>query len=241
MKETQSFPQNYTAHDKRDGHVIGCYTNIDELIEEVNDYCIAHRGYRLAQLFQGHMKADSVKIEKRVNYVDDFVIPDPKPRFWHPSRKFIIEYINVDGVYVLDSLGNIVKDIWKLQTRKPYRSYAEKHEYRDRVLKTLERTAGNANRIKAPYGYHMEVPIWRRDKTLEWVSDYWINRRTPATLSNIKKLSFYIKEDGEPQARGKQRNLPNSWDDLTCNVWRQTKSWKHNSKRKSQWKDRSNE
>ena len=241
MQEVESYPKTYIAHDKLDGHIIGRYTDINELIEEVNNYCLSHRGYGLGKLFQGHMKSDSVVVEKYRYGPVDYRIPDPKPAYWYaPYNNLIKEYVHVPGIYVTDELGDIVKDIWKLQARKPYKSsWKLRRMRRERVEKTLKRYKNNVNKIKAVYGYHEGFSQWSDE--IEYMPDMSTYHRSIRTHSAAKKLSGFIKEEGEPEPRGRQLNLPDSWDDIGCCVWHQTKSWKHNSKRKKQWKHRSNE
>ena len=60
------------------------------------------------------------------------------------------------------------------------------------------------------------------------------------TMNEHKQNAACIADHGEILVRGKRRrrNLPSVWDDLPNSAWHTRKSWKHNSKRKHQWKNK---
>lgn len=58
--------------------------------------------------------------------------------------------------------------------------------------------------------------------------------RRPKTLNEIKKNEIDIKEYGETLVRGKRRNIPNAWDDISKGQPRLGRSWKQ-KKIKKQW------
>lgn len=58
--------------------------------------------------------------------------------------------------------------------------------------------------------------------------------RKPKTLNEIKKNEIDIKEYGETLVRGKRRNVPNAWDDISKGHPRLGRSWKQ-KKVKKQW------
>lgn len=66
---------------------------------------------------------------------------------------------------------------------------------------------------------------------------YW---RGVRTTNEIRQNAAHIAEYGETFVRGKRRryNIPTSWDDRPNSQWDTRKSWKHNSKRKHQWKEK---
>lgn len=55
---------------------------------------------------------------------------------------------------------------------------------------------------------------------------------------NDAHIHEYEREYNQRFVRGSRRgyNLPTSWDDKPNSVWKTRKSWKHNSKRRHQWK-----
>lgn len=53
------------------------------------------------------------------------------------------------------------------------------------------------------------------------------------TISERRAVAAVIKEEGEPEFRGRRRNLPNPWDDIHA---RRSLSWKDCTKRKRQYK-----
>lgn len=64
-------------------------------------------------------------------------------------------------------------------------------------------------------------------------------RTTNEHRQNDAHINEYEEEYGElvrPSRRG--YNLPTSWDDKPNSVWKTRKSWKHNSRRKCQWKQK---
>jgi hypothetical protein len=243
MYETEKFKITYNAIDKRDGHIIGCYDDIDNLIEEVETYCVSHRGYRFGILYQSHNKADTVAIKSYSDKPIDYNIPDPKPRYWYaPYSNYETIYTNVEGVYVVDNLGNIIRDIWSRQKRSNYcgrRSWMEREAQEARVRKGLVRYKNNVNKIKDTYSYYLDYENYYGEYSYH-SSDSIGCHRGIHTNSTLKKLTGFVKEDGEPEPRGKQRCLPTTYDDVQCSVYHQHKSWKHNSKRRKQWKDRTN-
>lgn len=46
----------------------------------------------------------------------------------------------------------------------------------------------------------------------------------------------HMTEYGEQLIRGRRANLPNAWDGKPSSFWGCRRSWKHNSKRRKQWK-----
>lgn len=53
------------------------------------------------------------------------------------------------------------------------------------------------------------------------------------TISERRAVAAVIKEEGEPEFRGRRRNLPNPWDEFMA---RRSLSWKDCTKRKRQYK-----
>jgi hypothetical protein len=53
------------------------------------------------------------------------------------------------------------------------------------------------------------------------------------TIAERRAVAAVIKEEGEPEFRGRRRNLPNPWDDIMA---RRSLSWKDCTKRKRQYK-----
>jgi hypothetical protein len=73
---------------------------------------------------------------------------------------------------------------------------------------------------------------------------YWRNRqwrkshtttydRKMETIAERRAVAAVVKEEGEPEFRGRRRNLPNPWDDIMA---RRSLSWKDCTKRKRQHK-----
>lgn len=57
--------------------------------------------------------------------------------------------------------------------------------------------------------------------------------RKMETMAERRAVAAVLKEEGEPEFRGRRRNLPNPWDDIHA---RRSLSWKDCTKRKRQHK-----
>lgn len=57
--------------------------------------------------------------------------------------------------------------------------------------------------------------------------------RKMETMAERRAVAAVLKEEGEPEFRGRRRNLPNPWDDIMA---RRSLSWKDCTKRKRQHK-----
>lgn len=57
--------------------------------------------------------------------------------------------------------------------------------------------------------------------------------RSISTTPELRACSGVLKEEGEPEFRGRRRNVPNTWDDICKNYHR---SWKECTKRRKQYK-----
>jgi hypothetical protein len=93
------------------------------------------------------------------------------------------------------------------------------------------------------YNYDCEDPLVhlpknninkRKRETWGW----WY--RKFSTANEHRQNEACIADHGEILVRPKRRrgNLPTSWDDLPNSAWDTRKSWKHNSKRRHQWKNK---
>lgn len=57
--------------------------------------------------------------------------------------------------------------------------------------------------------------------------------RAISTTPERRACAGVVKEEGEPEFRGRRRNVPNTWDDVCKNYYR---SWKECTKRRKQYK-----
>lgn len=62
--------------------------------------------------------------------------------------------------------------------------------------------------------------------------------RNIKTTAERRMAKSVVKEDGEPDFRGKRRNIPNAWDDIVSDSYR-IRSWKYY--RKTRWKSNKND
>ena len=117
-----------------------------------------------------------------------------------------------------------------------YRRYRPK-EYYHRPLNVVF-TKKNPNKIKKGYFDQGERIFWCDN---EWHSYPYISRRyyrRIRTQNERRQNTGVIADYGANAVRGRRRKrqLPSSWDDIPTHSWDLVKSWKHNSKRRHQWK-----
>ena len=86
-----------------------------------------------------------------------------------------------------------------------------------------------------PIGYYATGLDWA-EEPFTW--NIRCHRRLQT--NNERRQSFLTTDETDYgiRIRGRRqgRTLPNSWDDYVISEWYSRKSWKHNSKRKKQWK-----
>lgn len=82
---------------------------------------------------------------------------------------------------------------------------------------------------------------WKRieKRNREWLNRPWMRGhsttydRKMETIAERRAVAGVLKEEGEPEFRGRRRNIPNPWDDIMA---RRSLSWKDCTKRKRQHK-----
>ena len=74
----------------------------------------------------------------------------------------------------------------------------------------------------------------RRWKSRQWRKSHSTSyARHMETIAERRAAAGVVKEEGEPEFRGKRRNLPEPWDDIHA---QRSLSWKDCTKRKRQYK-----
>lgn len=123
---------------------------------------------------------------------------------------------------------------------------AEFYEYkpRNRRVKSdapdVRYQKGNPNKIKR--GYYEWSRYWRADYNpkADWYeAPFKFGWFRPVRTRNETRQNAAHEQDIGPEiirGRRRGRNLPSSWDDLPNSKQKSSKSWKHHSKRRKQWK-----
>lgn len=113
---------------------------------------------------------------------------------------------------------------------------------REDFRKNLIKTKRSTTKIKNTY---RTVPDMWWGHGIDEPSIYYTfaelnHYRKPSTMKEIRKACADIDDYGQNIVRAKRnhKNLPNSYDDIYCDVYDTRKSWKHNSKRRKQWKEK---
>lgn len=94
-----------------------------------------------------------------------------------------------------------------------------KHEYQSKNNRDYW------NRIEK-YNRKWKTRMWRKSHSTTY-------DRKMETIAERRAVAGVIKEEGEPEFRGRRRNIPNPWDDIMA---RRSLSWKDCTKRKRQHK-----
>jgi hypothetical protein len=115
--------------------------------------------------------------------------------------------------------------------------------YKERYEKPLDvvYTKKNPNKIKKGYFDNGERYGWRRSHINPWHHYPYISMgyfRAVKTQNERRQNAAIIADYGDNVVRGRRRSkqLPSAWDDIPVHSWDLVKSWKHNSKRRHQWK-----
>ena len=209
----------YTVYDHNNGQFHDFYSK-EDMINTMSNYC--YRKY-------GGYFTDMVK----PNF--NFEIVEVRTHHWD-----LLAPTKAKSLYVVDFDGNFVDITEKYDPyRYRYKKYENQHylliEARnDQIESNLVIKNNNVDKIKKSHA--------RKIKHSSWIGEFYYTRvirgshRRVHTRQIYRNVAGVLKDEGEPVFRGKQCNLPTYWDDLPLGVWKSFKSWKHNSKRKKQWK-----
>lgn len=107
---------------------------------------------------------------------------------------------------------------------------------RNRFLKNIRRKR-NIDKVKETYSFEVDHSV-RFPNTVCFKNKVCSSFKKIKTFQELKLNCGHVIEYGYAMVRGRRRKLPTAWDDIPCQVWKQKKSWKHNSKRRKQWKPR---
>lgn len=124
-----------------------------------------------------------------------------------------------------------------------YFSYSSRYDldYLEFYLYTSNGLMVSPDLFKGEYFSHQYRPYknWRdyinhRMYNRQWRKSHSTTYdRKMETMAERRAVAAVLKEEGEPEFRGRRRNLPNPWDDIHA---RRSLSWKDCTKRKRQHK-----
>jgi len=205
---TEPFKYTYRVYDKYDG--VCCFTTTD--VEEAFDVLREQRN-------------NLITINKLSNEV----------HLYHPGHPMRSWYVTVPRFEVWDHFGERVTPPYT-QYRRRYSNYYDGTGSKlDNVI--IRYRKNNVNKIKQGYSHAYTYENSRKFKEYD---DFIIGgcHRKFSTTHERRQNIHAIMEYGDTIVRGKRRghNLPNTWDDLPNRSWGAASSWKHNSKRRKQWK-----
>lgn len=233
LKETEVKPTVYTVYDKNIDAVVGIYTDKDVLLTDVRAYCLKNYGNRFpfSKLYQDTKQKFPVIVEENI-YHYNFQGPH-----WYSNTKTETIRHRCEGLYITDDLGDIVED-FKSDAPRKYSydnpDYISNRARREQIESRLVSKKGNPNKIKPSYTFEADWSDYSQEMTYVNARIGYFQRITTYQIHRL--VANVLKEEGEPEFRGKVRNTPNSWDDKSNGIYDTYKSWKHNSKRRKQWK-----
>jgi hypothetical protein len=154
---------------------------------------------------------------------------DNKNRLRNLRRPFLI----------VNQYGDIVSlsDIWDAG-RKPYRNHGweDRCKKRNTIESNLVKCKGDGNKIKSDWAYRESWNNYSQE--VDYTNDSFGYFRRISTTAERRANLGCDADYGQGFVRGARsyRNIPNSWDDVNCGAYGLSACWKHNSKRRKQWK-----
>jgi hypothetical protein len=224
--------QYYIAIDTNNGRVIGDFETALDLIIAVDHY--THRLYSANFKEMFVMSKASVEVRPKLD--------------WWLGNDYIptINAISVrKNIYVLDSRDRLV-DIFHLKDEEerqhyinkykgkwhnPHREYSE--QINDLICEGLLYRKNNVNKIKEVFLQKEKVSGYNGERYFRFVSRKYYSRIS--TLARQRDAVNVLKDEGEPKFRGKRGKLPIIHGNIRGKYYTY-QSWKHNSKRRKQWK-----
>lgn len=197
-------------------------------LEKAKDFLIGYCRKKYKKYYFD-LYQDNRKLKQKIfHYNESYYVGD--------RRKVKFRTETLSGIFIENNFGDIISQnyIEKIVNRKFSNSRFDHYDYRDSLL---VRKRKNPNKIKKQY-------ITKKKQTLgfygEWEEYHSLPspKRYRQKISSIRKLHGICKDEGEFLVRGKERqNCYFSWEPYERYLhYKSRESWKHNSKRKHQWK-----
>lgn len=111
-----------------------------------------------------------------------------------------------------------------------------RNKKRNAIEVGLLKRKGDGNKIKSDWAYRESWSNYSQE--VDYTNDSFGYFRRISTTAEHRANAGCDADYGQGFVRGARRghNLPNSWDDVSCGAYGLKACWKHNSKRRKQWK-----
>ena len=141
---------------------------------------------------------------------------------------------------IMTHLGDVVHpdEIKAASGRYVYRNngWEARNKKRNIIKVGLVKRKGDGNKIKSDWAYRESWNTYTQE--IDFTNDSFGYFRRISTTAEHRANAGCDADYGQGFVRGARRghNLPNSWDDVQCGAYGLSACWKHNSKRRKQWK-----
>lgn len=168
-----------------------------------------------------------LNLRERVNVWLDSMCSDAERRY---TRPFCI----------VNHLGGVVHpdEIKAASSGYVYRNHGReaRNKKRNTIKVGLVKRKGDGNKIKSDWAYRKYWNTYSQE--IDFTNDSLGYFRRISTTAEHRANAGCDADYGQGFVRGARRggNLPNSWDDVHCGAYGLSACWKHNSKRRKQWK-----
>lgn len=223
----------YTVVDNNNGHSMD-FEDINDLVWYANTYCRQNHDVNFSEVVTLTKKSILVTAKW-------FEYFNPEYTDWKSSYSWKMKTIR--NFYVMDSCGDLVdlspkKIDWvayhKNRRQNQHRTHTE--NINDMIRASLTPCGENVNQIKSSYVTY--------ERFYNYCNEYahsfhkLKHHRAVRTIAARRSAANVIVDEDEPKFRASRSgyNLPSSYDDVSVGVYYNFKSWKHNSKRRKQWK-----
>ena len=159
--------------------------------------------------------------------------------FWRATfRKNSKPYLIKDSTGRIITVREILKHNPQPLVRPKKKKEEKRYEYYQRIVDPkLVIRKKNLNKIKFHYGMKKySSPITNEiDYDLNGPWYRHVHTRNELRYNELHRKE-YRNEFQVVRGRRSRKNLPTTWSELSADLYDRRKSWKHNSKRRNQWK-----
>lgn len=216
----------YTLVNRYTKERFGPFDSILEAKDRASIICSQSNAWNWYDLFSASYYVNSTE---RWNYLVYKVARDAGKRTYFNMRAPFL---------IINQYGDIVPVVTIRDASGPYKpkNYEPRRRYAFDTVSSRVKVKGDGNKIKSDWSVRK---VWNRyDNDWDHKNYAFGYFRSIRTLNERRANEGCITEYGTGLVRAarNKRNLPNSWDDIYCGAYDLTASWKHNSKRRKQWK-----
>jgi len=227
--EPTEIKEFYTLVDNNKGRVIGDFDSLYGLEKFGEAYCRRMHHVHFKDIYYFSKTRTEFRVQTHL------FLENGKEAFWWGWTRLYNLYVTDSRGNLIDAFPNRKKPVWHWTRVRMWENnnYREWHEKRQQlILSQLAYRKDNINKTKPAYRGVLRS-TWGDEPDYTLDGSYF---RSVKTLQERRLAVNVLKEEGEPEFRGRRRILPSSYDDVDKGVWDTHKSWKHNSKRRKQWK-----